>query len=55
MAEKSSGAAGGGIWFILGFLCSYYVNHSIAWAIIHGFCGGIYFIYFVIKYVFPKL
>jgi len=32
-------------WFIIGALTSWLLNHSLPWAILHGFCGGFYLAY----------
>jgi len=32
-------------WFLIGALTSWLLNHSLPWAILHGFCGGFYLVY----------
>lgn len=45
-------AAGGiGLGSIIAVVISWSVNHSVLWAIIHGFLGWIYIIYYLIRYV----
>jgi hypothetical protein len=43
---------GGGISLgtLIAVLCSWSVNHSVLWAVIHGFLGWIYVIYYLIVY-----
>lgn len=41
-------ATGVGIGNILALIISWSVNHSILWALIHGFLGWFYVIYYVI-------
>ena len=33
------------VWFLTGGFCSYMINKSVMWAIIHGFFGFFYVIY----------
>lgn len=33
------------IWFLLGAICSWLVNHSAIWAIVHGIFGPFYLLY----------
>lgn len=33
------------IWFIVGAGCSFLINKSVMWAILHGFFGGFYVLY----------
>jgi len=49
--KRSSGAAGGiGIGNVLAILLSWKINQSIGWAILHGFCGWLYVLYYLIAY-----
>ncbi len=50
MDKKSSGSAGIGLGSVIGAILSYLKWHSIPWAILHGFLGWIYVVYYVIKY-----
>lgn len=47
------GAVGGGIGLgsVIAVVISWSVNHSILWAIIHGFFGWLYVIYYFITRV----
>lgn len=51
---ESKHVAGGGITLgsLLAVLCSWSVNHSIIWCIIHFFCSWAYVIYFLLVYHF---
>lgn len=46
-------AIGGGIGLgsIIAVAISWSVNHSVLWAIIHGFLGWLYVFYYLIRYV----
>lgn len=46
-------AVGGGIGLgsVIAVVVSWSVNHSILWAIIHGFFGWLYVLYYLIRYV----
>jgi hypothetical protein len=33
------------VWFIVGATCSFLINKSVMWAILHGFFGGFYVLY----------
>jgi hypothetical protein len=35
---------------VIAIVCSWSVNHSIGWAILHGLCSWFYVIYYVIYY-----
>ena len=35
----------GVVWFTLGACCSWVINHSVMWAIIHGMFGPFYLLY----------
>jgi hypothetical protein len=51
MAQSNNTACcgcGGGGTFLVAAVMSYLVNHSILWAIIHGFCNIVYIIYWLI-------
>lgn len=50
--KNSAKAASGGITLgtLIAVLVSWSANHSILWAIIHGFLGWIYVIYYLIVY-----
>ena len=39
-----------GLGSIMAIVISWSVNHSILWAIIHGFFGWLYVLYYLIKY-----
>lgn len=39
-----------GLGEMIAIVLSYSINHSIAWAILHGMFGWFYVIYFAIKY-----
>ena len=41
---------GKGLGTLIAVLCSWSVNHSVLWAIIAGFFGWIYVIYYLIAY-----
>lgn len=53
MSEKKRNynCSSGYAWrFFLAFVLSWAVNHSFWWGILHGFLGGIYLIYWVVKH-----
>lgn len=47
------GILGGGIGLgsVIAVVISWSVNHSVLWAIIHGFFGWLYVIYYLFAYV----
>jgi hypothetical protein len=49
-ALKSASRSGIGIGGALAIVLSYGLNKSILWAILHGFLGWFYVIYYAIKY-----
>jgi len=51
--SQDSVSAGGGIGLggLLAVLLSWTVNHSIAWCILHFFCGWIYVIYYALTHI----
>ena len=48
MCNSSSTSGGIGIGVVLAVILSWTTNHSILWAIIHGFCSWLYVLYWVI-------
>lgn len=49
MSSKSSSAGTGiGLGSLLAVVCSWTVNHSVLWAILHFFCSWFYVIYYVL-------
>ena len=42
--------SGIGIGAVIAIILSWTVNHSILWCILHGMCGWLYVIYWVITY-----
>lgn len=52
MSKRNRGVAGGGFTLgtVIAVALSWSVNHSIFWAIIHGFFSWAYVIYHLIKY-----
>lgn len=49
MSDSSGSSAIGSImtllWFLLGTTCSWIINHSVVWAILHGIFGPFYILY----------
>ncbi|TXT21078.1 MAG: hypothetical protein FD134_2763 [Gallionellaceae bacterium] len=50
MRRKNVQAAGAGVSLgtVLAIIISWSVNHSILWALVHGFLGWIYVLYYVL-------
>ena len=49
MSSRSNAAGGGiGLGSILAVVLSWSANHSVLWAVIHGFLGWLYVLYYVI-------
>lgn len=50
MARKNMQAAGTGLGLgtVLAIIISWSVNHSILWALVHGFLGWFYVVYYVL-------
>lgn len=46
----NSTSTGIGIGSVLAIVASWSVNHSIGWAILHGFCSWFYVIHYIVKY-----
>ncbi|HVI39161.1 MAG TPA: hypothetical protein VM577_00745 [Anaerovoracaceae bacterium] len=46
---------GFGLGGVLGAVCSWMVNHSIGWAILHLFAGWFYVAWYLLKYVWHAL
>lgn len=40
-----------GLGSIFGVICSWIVNHSIGWAILHFICGWGYVVWYLLRYV----
>lgn len=50
MSQSSSSSSGGtsvmtAVWFIVGALCSFLINKSVFWALVHGIFGPFYVLY----------
>lgn len=43
--SASGTSAMSAVWFLTGAFCSYMINKSVMWAIIHGFFGFLYIVY----------
>ena len=48
MSKLRSGGAGFGLGVVIAVALSWAANHSILWAIVHGFLGWLYVIYYLV-------
>ncbi|HEX8385037.1 MAG TPA: hypothetical protein VF576_02580 [Rubricoccaceae bacterium] len=48
MFNKSSATGGIGLGSIIAVVLSWSANHSVLWAVIHGFLGWLYVIYYLV-------
>lgn len=48
--SKESTSTGIGLGVLLAVICSWSVNHSVLWAILHAMLGWFYVIYYLIEY-----
>jgi hypothetical protein len=48
MADGSSTGSGIGIGTIIAVIISWTVNHSVLWCVLHGLCGWLYVIYYLL-------
>jgi hypothetical protein len=49
MSRRSSAAGGGiGLGTVIAAILSWNANHSVLWAVLHGFLGWLYVIYYVV-------
>lgn len=48
VSSSSTGASI--VWFLIGAFLSWVVNHSVFWALVHGFCGPFYVLYLCLGY-----
>ena len=49
MSRRSSAAGGGiGLGTVIAVVLSWSANHSVLWAVLHGFLGWLYVVYYVV-------
>lgn len=42
---------GGGVGGVIAAICSWLINHSVGYAILHFFCGWFYVVWYLLKHV----
>jgi hypothetical protein len=50
MASKQAASGGITLGSLIAVLCSWTVNHSVLWCLIHFFCSWFYVIYYFLTY-----
>lgn len=48
--SKEKSAGGIGLGSVIAVVCSWSVNHSVLWCILHAVCSWLYVIYWIIEY-----
>lgn len=48
MSDKSTGG-GIGIGAVIAIVLSWGANHSVVWALLHGICGWLYVLYYLVS------
>ena len=48
MVDSRAGAGGIGLGSVIAVVISWSANHSVLWAVIHGFLGWMYVIYYLV-------
>lgn len=55
MDNNNSSGCFGVVGSVLAVICSWTINHSVLWAILHALCSWVYVAYWIIAYALPKM